>query len=70
VSLATSSISLADGLKTVGVLWEGARAVWEDSVAQSFENNHWLPLKNQTETVLGALNRLGPVLDRARRECS
>lgn len=70
MSLTTPSISLADGLKTVGVLWDEARASWEDSVAQSFENNHWLPLKNQVETVLGALNRLGPLLDQARRECS
>jgi hypothetical protein len=70
VSLTNTSISLADGLKTVGVLWEDARAGWEDSVAQRFENNHWLPLKNQIEAVLGALDRLGPILDRARRDCS
>jgi len=70
MSLSTASISLADGLKTVSVLWEEARANWDDPVALSYENDHWLPLKNQIEATLGALERLGPILDRARRECS
>jgi len=70
VSLTTASISLADGLKTAGTLWEDARAGWDDTVAQSFENDHWLPLKNQVEATLGALDRLAPVLARAQRECS
>jgi hypothetical protein len=70
MSLAATSISLADGIKTVGVLWDAARADWEDPVALSFENSHWLPLKTQIEATMGALDRLGPILDRARRECS
>jgi hypothetical protein len=70
VSLTTASISLADGLKTAGVLWEDARAGWDDPVALGFENNYWLPLKNQVEATLGALDRLAPILARAQHECS
>jgi hypothetical protein len=70
VSLNTASIGLADGLKTVTVLFEAARTTWDDSVAHSFENNNWLPLKHQVEATMGALERLGPILDRARRDAS
>lgn len=70
MSLTTSSMSLADGLKTAGILWEDARAGWNDPVSQAFETTYWLPLKNQVEATLAALDRLAPVLARAQQECS
>ena len=70
MSLTTASISLADGLKTAATLWEEARAGWDDPVSQAFEANYWLPLKSQVESALGALDRLAPILARAREECS
>jgi hypothetical protein len=70
VSLTTASISLADGLKTTGTLWEEARAGWNDPVSQAFEDNYWIPLKTQVEATLGALDRLAPILARAQQECS
>lgn len=70
MSLTTSSINLADGLKTAGVLWEDARAGWDDPVSQAFESNYWLPLKNQVEATLTAIDQLAPVLARAQQECS
>jgi len=70
MSLTTASIGLADGLKTAATLWEEARAGWDDPVSQAFENDYWLPLKNQVESALSALDRLAPILARAREECS
>jgi len=70
VSLSTASISLADGLKTAGALWEDTRAVWDDSVSRAFESNYWIPLKTQVESTLAALERLAPILARAQQECS
>ncbi len=70
MSLSTASISLADGLKTVGVHWDEARAGWDDPVSRDFENDYWIPLQIQVETTLQALERLAPILERARRECS
>ena len=70
MSLTTASIGLADGLKTVGVLWEETRAGWDDAVSRDFETTHWLPLKTQVEAALQALDRLAPVLARAQRDCS
>lgn len=70
MSLSTASISLADGLKTAGALWEDTRAGWDDSVSQAFESNYWIPLKNQVEATLAALESLAPVLARAQQDCS
>jgi hypothetical protein len=70
MSLTTASISLADGLKTTGTLWEEARSGWDDPVSRDFENNYWLPLKNQVEATLSALDRLAPILARALHDCS
>jgi hypothetical protein len=70
MSLTTASISLADGLKTVGFLWEDTRAGWDDAVSRDFETTYWLPLKIQIESTLTALDRLAPILARAQRECS
>ena len=70
MSLTTTSIELADGLKAIDALWEEVLTGWDDPVRRSFESNHWLPLKAQVESTLSALERLGPILARARQECS
>lgn len=70
MSLTTASIELADGLKTVTTLWEEVCVGWDDPVRRAFENDHLLPLKAQIEATLTALERLGPILARARQECS
>jgi len=70
MSLTTTAISLADGLKTVGTLWEDVRVGWDDPVSKNFENTYWLPLKNQIEATLSAVDRLAPILARAQQECS
>ncbi len=70
MSLTTTSMSLAEGLKTAAALREDARAGWDDPVAEAFENDYWLPLKTQVEATLDALDRLAPILARAQQECS
>jgi hypothetical protein len=70
MSLTAASIGLSDGLKTAANLYDEARAGWDDPVSEAFENNYWIPLKSQVEATLAALNRLGPILVRARQDCS
>jgi hypothetical protein len=70
MSLTTSSIMLADGLKVATELWEDARAGWDDPVAEAFQTTYWEPLKSQVEATLAALGHLAPVLARAREDCS
>jgi hypothetical protein len=69
MSLTTTSIILADGLKVASELWEDTRAGWDDPVAEAFETTYWQPLKSQVEMTLAALSHLAPVLARAREDC-
>ena len=46
------------------------RQEWRDAVSQDFEENHLAPLEAQVVATLRAIDRLGPVLSQAHRECS
>jgi hypothetical protein len=70
VSLNAAAVELTNALKTVRLLWEEARAEWDDSVARDFEARWWAPLDAQVRAVVGAMDRVAPVLSRAREECS
>ena len=70
MSLNASAVELTNALKTVRLLWEEARAEWDDSVAHDFEARWWAPLDAQVRAAVGAMDRLAPVLGRAREECS
>ncbi len=70
MSLTTTSMTLADGLKSATILWEDARAGWDDPVAQAFEDDYWQPLNTQVDAVLAALDRLAPIMARAQEDCS
>ena len=70
MSLNAPAVELTNALKTVRLLWEEARAEWDDAVARDFEARWWAPLEGQVRAVVGAMDRLAPVLNRAREECS
>ena len=70
MSLQTPSLELANALKVARVKWEAVRDGWRDAVARDFQERQWEPLVADVEAAIEALNRLSPVLDRARRECS
>jgi hypothetical protein len=70
VSLSTGWIELNDALKTMRLLWEEGKQDWDDPVSRNFEEHSWLPLEEATVAALRAMDRLAPVLARARRECS
>jgi hypothetical protein len=70
VSLSTGWIALNDGLKNLRVLWDDTKAEWDDAVRLDFEEHHWAPLEVQIVATLRAMDRLGPILARAQRECS
>jgi hypothetical protein len=70
VNLSTGSIELNDALKTMRLLWEETKAGWDDPVSREFEERYWRPLENQVVATLRAMDRLGPILARAQRECS
>jgi hypothetical protein len=70
VSVTTTSISLADGLKTVLERWDDTRAVWDDPISRDFEAGYVDPLKALVQSTIQAIDRLAPILARAQRECS
>jgi hypothetical protein len=70
VSVATAAVELTNALKTAREALEEARAGWKDAVARGFEERHWTPLDAEVAAVVHALDRLGPVLAKARRDCA
>jgi hypothetical protein len=70
MSLNTASTELNTALKTLRQLWERTREDWQDRVAEEFRTDHWEILETQVVATLQAMDRLGPVLARARRECA
>ena len=70
MNLSTGWMELSAALKNMRVLWDETKTEWNDSVSRDFEENHWQPLEMQTISTLHAIDRLGPILGTAQRECS
>lgn len=50
--------------------WADTEMIWKDVVRFEFEKEKWIPLEQTVLTVLGALDRLAPVLVQVREDCS
>ena len=68
LSITASSLNFA--MKTLKMSWEDAKEVWDDSVRQSFDEEHMVPLEPQVMATLKAINRLNQVMARAYEECT
>ena len=70
MSMTSAAVDLSNALKTVDLAWAEVREGWKDSVSRDFETNQWQPVDFQTRAVIGAMDRLAPVLAKALRDCS
>jgi hypothetical protein len=70
VSLNTSWIELNNALKALSEAWGETKSGWKDPVSRDFDEHHFEPLAAQVVATLRAMDRLTPVLEKARRECS
>jgi hypothetical protein len=70
MSMNAASTELSNGLKTINHAWENLCENWKDSVSHEFETDTWEPLKAAVTAVLQGMDRLGPILIRARQDCS
>jgi hypothetical protein len=70
MSLNSAAIDLNNALKTVGLVWEEARASWNDPISRDFEAQQYEPLETRTRAVIQAMDRVSPILAKALRECS
>jgi hypothetical protein len=70
MSLSTGYVELNAALKILRACWDKTKDDWDDTVRQDFEENYWLPLEAQVKATFKAIDRLAPVLTRAKQECS
>jgi hypothetical protein len=70
MSLTSAAVDLNNSLKTVSLAWQEAQQTWNDAVSRDFAANQWDPLELQVRSVIGAIDRLSPILARAIRDCS
>ncbi|WZP00666.1 hypothetical protein EP7_002315 [Isosphaeraceae bacterium EP7] len=56
-------------MKTLNAQWETAKEGWSDQVRRDFEQRQIAPLEIQTETTIRAMDQLGEILARMKREC-
>ena len=56
-------------LKTLHAKWDVARDGWSDQVRRDFEQRQIAPLEQQTDATIRAMEQLGEVLARMKREC-
>jgi len=68
--LTTSAMELNAALKNLRLLWEATRSGWNDVVSRDFEANHWETLETRVTAALRAMDRLAPIVMRARKDCS
>ena len=70
MSLNAGWTELNNSLKDLRVLWEQTKEGWDDPVSRDFEETYWTALETQVVSALRAMDRLGPILAKAQRECS
>jgi hypothetical protein len=69
VSLDTGRYQLYSTFKTLSVHWEQTLTYWQDAVQRDFEEGFWNQLEPRVQQTLGAIDRLGQIMARARQEC-
>jgi hypothetical protein len=69
MSLDTGRYQLYSSFKTLNVRWEQTILHWQDSVRRDFEEDFWNQLEPRVQQTLGAIDRLGQIIARARQEC-
>jgi hypothetical protein len=70
MNLTTGWIELNSSLKTMRLRWEEIKNDWNDPVSREFEEKDWAPIEAQVEAALRAIDRLSPLLAKAKQECS
>lgn len=70
MDLTSAQARLNKAYKHLRLRWEETRHTWRDTTAANFERDHLDPLEPRILAALSALERLGGILQQARRDCS
>lgn len=60
---------LTSAHKELNAHWSEVREQWSDAKADQFEQEYLSPLEPAVRSALTAMERMGEVLEKARREC-
>jgi hypothetical protein len=69
MSLSTGRIQLHSAMKTAKEHWEEVRLAWHDKVSAEFEESCLVPLEQQVQSTLRAIDRLSAILVQMHEEC-
>ncbi|MHC4948910.1 MAG: hypothetical protein ACYTG1_11710 [Planctomycetota bacterium] len=69
MSLASSHSQLKGALTELRIKWDEATRSWDDPVSRKFEEGFLVPLDRAAKPALQAMEQMGELLARARREC-
>lgn len=56
-------------LKDLQAKWDHAKGEWNDPMSRELEKTHLVPLERKVRAAVAAMEQMGGVLGRARREC-
>lgn len=69
MSLAVGRSKLVGALKDLMVKWDRTKESWDDLMSRTLEERVLLPLEPKIRAAATAMEKMGEVLARARREC-
>jgi hypothetical protein len=69
MQLNTGRSQLYGAIKGTAEHWEEVKRVWRDAVRADFEENCFLPLQQQVNATLRAIDRLAVIASQMQQEC-
>jgi hypothetical protein len=68
--MSTGSTKLQYGLKNLRARWEETKESWSDQVSEEFDRKHLNPMETQVSATIRAMEKLGEIIAKVRRDCS
>lgn len=69
MSVAASRAKLAAAHRALAAAWEQAAESWDDPASRAFWRQHIQPMENSVRAAFAALDHIGVVLERVKRDC-
>lgn len=69
MSLGVGRAKLLGATKDLMVRWEKARLSWNDDLARQMQEEVLDPLERTVKSAVNAIERVGAVVEKARRDC-
>ena len=70
MSLTVGKTKLVQSLKDLMVRWEKTKANWDDPMSADLERTVLEPLEPKVRAAVTAMEKMGEMLARAKRECT